>query len=150
MWRTRDRVTERGAPVRDHLIGLRDYLQLAEADRIRMLQSPEGAERSGPEAAEVLHLYERLLPYAIIWGIEKEWAGVLAMQAERTDASLDWYRGTQAFSSAQLVAVMTASRTAASPPAQTWAASGGSSFSGGSMGGGFSGGGAGGGGGGGR
>ncbi|PVW03691.1 DUF2207 domain-containing protein [Microbacterium sp. Gd 4-13] len=150
MWRTRDRITELGAPVRDHLIGLRDYLQLAEADRIRMLQSPEGAERTGPEAAEVLHLYERLLPYAIIWGIEKEWAGVLAAQAEQTDASIDWYRGTQAFSSAQLVALMTASRTAASPPAPAWDSSGGSSFSGGSMGGGFSGGGAGGGGGGGR
>jgi uncharacterized membrane protein YgcG len=149
-WRSRDRVTAAGAPIRDQLIGLRDYLELAEADRIRMLQSPDGAERTGPDSAAVLHLYERLLPYAIIWGIEKEWAEVLETQATATDASLDWYRGPHAFSTAQFVGVMAASRAAAAPPAPAWASSGGSSFSGGSMGGGFSGGGAGGGGGGGR
>ncbi|MFG6477451.1 DUF2207 family protein [Microbacterium sp. P06] len=149
-WRTQDRVTDLGAPLRDHLLGLRDYLRLAEADRIRMLQSPEGAERSGPDSAAVLHLYERLLPYAIIWGIEKEWAQVLETQAMAADASPDWYRGNQAFSTAQLLTVMAASRAAATPPAADWSSSGGSSFSGGSMGGGFSGGGAGGGGGGGR
>jgi uncharacterized membrane protein len=98
----------------------------------------------------VLHLYERLLPYAIIWGIEKEWAEVLETRVRATDASLDWYRGSQAFSTAQFVGIMAASRAAATPPAPAWSSSGGSSFSGGSMGGGFSGGGAGGGGGGGR
>lgn len=146
-WRTHDQVTDQGAGVRDHLLGLRDYLQLAEADRIRMLQSPDGAERS-PEG--VVHLYEKLLPYAVVWGIEREWVDVLAAYATDADAQFDWYRGPGGFSSAQFAATLAATRTATAPPAQTWSSSGGSSFSGGSMGGGFSGGGMGGGGGGGR
>ena len=31
-------------PRREHLAGLRQYLELAEADRLRVLQSPQGAE----------------------------------------------------------------------------------------------------------
>src|SRR5690606_32515228 len=38
-------LTEKGAEVRDYLYGIRDYLELAEADRIKMLQAPGTAER---------------------------------------------------------------------------------------------------------
>ncbi|MFT4215366.1 MAG: hypothetical protein QM622_11405 [Microbacterium sp.] len=34
-----------GAETRDHLLGLKEFMRWAEADRIRMLQSPLGAER---------------------------------------------------------------------------------------------------------
>lgn len=40
-----DAVTESGAEQRDYLKGMKMYLQLAEADRFRMLQSPQGAVR---------------------------------------------------------------------------------------------------------
>ncbi|MFG6503138.1 DUF2207 domain-containing protein [Microbacterium sp. P05] len=150
-WRQRDRVTDAGAPVRDHLIGLREYLELAEADRIQMLQSPDGAERT-PDG--VVELYEKLLPYAVIWGIEREWAEVLETRVHETRREIDWYTGANGFTSTAFAAALISTRSATNPTAAAssaaWASSGGSSFSGGSMGGGFSGGGMGGGGGGGR
>jgi uncharacterized membrane protein YgcG len=148
LWRYGDRLTEAGAEAREHLQGLRDYLRLAEADRIRMLQSPAGAERRGPDGAEVLHLYERLLPYAIIWGIEKDWASVLETHAAETGRPIDWYAGPNGFSSTAFLASFAVTQTSTGTSA--WSTSAGGSFSGGSLGGGFSGGGAGGGGGGGR
>lgn len=145
-----DRVTDAGARARDHLRGLREYLTLAEADRLRILQSPEGAERrsvapDGP--ADVLHLYEKLLPWAVVWGVEREWADVLATRARADGADLGWYIGPNGFSSAALASSLATMQKGSSPAPQV---SGSGSFSGGSFGGGFSGGGMGGGGGGGR
>ena len=148
--RYRDRITDAGAPARDHLRGLRDYLQLAEADRLRVLQSPEGAERrriDPGDASEVLHLYERLLPWAVVWGVEKEWAHALDTRVREAGGDLSWYAGTQGFSSAAFTTTLGSMRTASTPVTTS---SGSGSFSGGSFGGGFSGGGMGGGGGGGR
>lgn len=149
--RYRDRVTDAGAPARDHLRGLRDYLQLAEADRLRVLQSPEGAERrpvDTADSAHVLHLYERLLPWAVVWGVEREWAQVLDTRVRENGGELGWYAGSNGFSSTAFLATMGSMRTASAPATATTSGSG--SFSGGSFGGGFSGGGMGGGGGGGR
>ena len=42
---SRKPLTALGAEVRDHLAGLQVFIEWAEADRIRMLQSPQGAER---------------------------------------------------------------------------------------------------------
>ncbi|MFF7681947.1 DUF2207 domain-containing protein [Microbacterium sp. NPDC007973] len=149
--RYRDRITDAGAPARDHLRGLREYLQLAEADRLRVLQSPEGAERrriDADDARQVLHLYERLLPWAVVWGVEKEWSEALDTRVRESGDDLHWYRGGGGFSSAALMSTMGTLRTASTPVTTTTSGSG--SFSGGSFGGGFSGGGSGGGGGGGR
>ncbi len=145
-----DRVTDAGAPARDHLLGLRDYLTLAETDRLRMLQSPEGAERRSVgthDPVQVLHLYERLLPWAVVWGVEREWVEVLATQARAGGVDLGWYRGPNGFSSAAFATSLATMHAGSSPAPQV---SGSGSFSGGSFGGGFSGGGMGGGGGGGR
>lgn len=145
-----DRVTDAGAPARDHLLGLRDYLALAEADRMRVLQSPEGAERRPAgldDPVQVLHLHEKLLPWAVVWGVEKEWADVLATQARDAGADLAWYSGPNGFSSAAFASSLSTLHTGTSPAPPV---SGSGSFSGGSFGGGFSGGGMGGGGGGGR
>lgn len=58
-----------------HLEGLRMFMMWAEADRLKMLQSPRGVEaREG-----VLHIYERLLPYAVAMGIERHWARVIGL-----------------------------------------------------------------------
>lgn len=60
-------------PLADHLWGVHDYIQLAEKDRFEMLQSPSGALTAPRGDLEVLKLYERLLPYAVLFGLEKEW-----------------------------------------------------------------------------
>ena len=164
------RLTDKGASVRDHLLGLRDYLALAEADRIRMLQSPEGAERTGTATTgtatiptdQIVKLYERLLPWAMLWGVERAWVRELGTYYDSTDASADWYSGAGGGAVfTQNLAGFTnhigAGRFATTPvessgsgSGSSWSGSGGSSSSGGSSGGGFSGGGGGGGGGGGR
>lgn len=153
LWRYRDRITETGAPARDHLLGLRDYLALAEKDRLRVLQSPEGAERIDTgDPLQVVHLYEELLPYAVIWGVEKEWSEVLELRVREAGTELDWYGGGSSYSSVHFLTTFGALRSGslAGTSAAAWTGSGGGSYTGGSMGGGFSGMGSGGGGGGGR
>ena len=66
-------ITPAGAEVRDYIYGMRDYISLAEADRIRVLQAPGTAERIDVhDESAVIKLYEKLLPYAMIFGIERE------------------------------------------------------------------------------
>ena len=152
-------LTDAGAEQRDYLLGVRDYLQLAEADRFRMLQSPEGAERIDVgDKVQLVKLYEKLLPFAVLWGIEREWSKELAVYYEAGVSSPDWYVSSNAFSSAMFAQTLgglasSVAVTATPVPvvsSSSWSGSGGGSFSGGSFGGGFSGGGGGGGGGGGR
>lgn len=153
LWRYRDRITDTGASARDHLIGLRDYLALAEKDRLRVLQSPEGAERVDTgDPLQVVHVYEELLPYAVIWGVEKEWSEVLELRVQEAGTRLDWYGGGSSFSSVHFLTTFGALRSGslAGTTAGAWTGSGSGSYTGGSMGGGFSGMGSGGGGGGGR
>ncbi len=150
------RFTAKGAERNDYLRGIKLYLEVAEEDRIRMLQSPEGAERVDVrervgtlDRLQLVKLYERLLPFAVIWGVEKEWMDQLAVRMEEAETSPDWFAGRNGFSSRAVIGTLHGvGRTAA--VTSTSSGSGGSSFSGGSSGGGFSGGGGGGGGGGGR
>ncbi|MDQ0576761.1 DUF2207 domain-containing protein [Agromyces albus] len=111
-------------PKREHLAGLRQYMELAEADRLRVLQSPSGAmlratdaasgrvelratdaaagagagpasspsDEPQPDAAADplarFHLHERLLPYAMLFGLEREWIAKLKLDGaavERTN-----------------------------------------------------------------
>ena len=138
-------LTAKGAELRDHLEGLREYIKLAEAERLKVLQSPQGAERtpvSIDDPREVLKLNEKLLPYAVLFGLEKEWAEELSKYY--VEESPDWYAGSGAFNAAIFASsIGSISASAAS------SMSGSSSSSGGSGGGGSSGGGGGGGGGGG-
>lgn len=135
-------VTAAGAEVRDHLAGLKVFIEWAEADRIRMLQSPAGAERVPLDVNDprvMLRLYEQLLPYAVVFGQEKEWSERLAVLYGEGN-SPGWYSGTAAFSAASFssgISSLSSSTTASS------STSGGSS-GGGSAGGGGGGGGAGG------
>lgn len=152
-----------GAVHRDYLLGIRDYLQLAEADRFRMLQSPEGAERVRAEGLDIrrpaqrVKLYEKLLPFAVLWGVEREWTKELTILYGNT--APEWFVSTGSFDPAVFssalgsIATSTIARQtmrSSSSGGSSWSGSGGGSFSGGSSGGGFSGGGGGGGGGGGR
>ena len=68
----------------DHLWGMRDYIALAEKDRLAFLQSPKGAELRHDVSidAQVLVLNEKLLPYAVLFGLEKEWVRELGVRYE--------------------------------------------------------------------
>ena len=142
-------LTAKGALERDKLLGLREYIRLAEADRLRVLQSPEGAVRvpvKADSAKQMVKLTERVLPYAILFGLEREWAEVLAKTYDHAETSPTWYGGNDAFAAlvfSQSVVSLSSS------VATSWASSNSGSSFGGSGGGGFSGGGGGGGGGGG-
>ncbi|MER3388150.1 MAG: DUF2207 domain-containing protein [Microcella pacifica] len=145
--------TEKGREARDHLEGMKLYLTVAEQDRLRMLQSPQGAERIDVgDELELVKLYEKLLPWAVVWGVEDQWMRELELHVAALDDTPDWFVGRSGFEVALFASAvrgMTATTTAPAS-SSSWSGSGGGSFSGGSFGGGFSGGGGGGGGGGGR
>ncbi|NQX10984.1 DUF2207 domain-containing protein [Microbacteriaceae bacterium VKM Ac-2855] len=139
-------LTRTGAELREHLEGLELYIRLAEADRLAMLQSPEGAQRRVVDSTEIVALTERLLPYAVLFGLEQEWAKELAVAYEQAGTDPGWYAGSHGFNAALFAGSLSSfSSTATS----TWSGSATSSSSGGASGGGSSGGGGGGGGGGG-
>ncbi|MEF3404260.1 DUF2207 family protein [Agromyces sp. CCNWLW203] len=162
-------LTEQGRALRDHLEGLRLYIRLAEADRLRVLQSPSGALRVERPAASdagvasadaaaapvstvaldpvtVLKLNERLLPFAVLFGLEREWAEVLSALHEQVGTEPTWYSGTSGFNAGVLASGISSFSSASS---SSWSGSASSSGSSGSGGGGSAGGGGGGGGGGG-
>ncbi|MCU1439845.1 MAG: hypothetical protein JWP85_842 [Rhodoglobus sp.] len=149
------RLTSKGAQARDYLLGMREYLTIAEEDRMRVLQSAQGAERVDvTDRDAVVKLNERLLPYAVLWGVEGSW--VEQLRAYYRDQTPSWLEGNS-FDSSLFRSFTYASTssvrpivTSSSSGGSSWSSSGGSSFSSGSSGGGFSGGGGGGGGGGGR
>lgn len=142
-------LTDKGLTLRRYLEGLKLYIGVAEVERIKMLQSPDGAEKVGKvsesDSGELVKLYEKVLPYAILFGQEKEWGARLGDYYESAGGSPSWYGGanTTAFNAAVLTSAIGNFSTAA---AYTSASS---SSTGGSGGGGSSGGGGGGGGGGG-
>ncbi|NLB46462.1 MAG: DUF2207 domain-containing protein [Microbacteriaceae bacterium] len=142
------RLTPEGALLHDHLQGLREYIRLAEADRIRMLQSASGAE---VDTNSVVKIYERLLPYAVLFGFEKEWQGELARYYRESTPDWVYDSGGNTFTHALPLALFAQSVSSAPVTRTQYSGSGsGGSFSssmGGSSGGGFSGGGGGGGGG---
>jgi uncharacterized membrane protein YgcG len=147
------RLSAKGAQWNDYLLGMRMYLQLAEQDRLRVLQSPTGAERIDVTDGKVLvKLYEKMLPWAVIWGVEDQWSKVLEIELQRASLTPDFWVGQSAFSALALSSMIGGIGASTLPvPTSTTSGSGSgfSSFSGGSFGGGFSGGGGGGGGGGG-
>jgi uncharacterized membrane protein len=145
--------TSQGRKIVDQIEGFRQYLGVAEKDRLNFLNPPERT----PE------LFERFLPYAIALDVENEWAeqfeDVLAdaSLAPRQDGGVTtWYSGSHSwrdggatsFASYLGSELSTTIAAASTPPAassSTYSSS--SSYSGGSSGGGSSGGGGGGGGG---
>lgn len=138
-------LTAAGAELRDRLKGLELYIRLAEADRLAMLQSPSGAERREVDSVEVVEVTERLLPWAVLLGLEKEWAEALAVVYERAGEDPVWYSGAGGFQAAAFAGSVSSFASSAS----SFVGSSSSSSSGGAGGGGSSGGGGGGGGGGG-
>ena len=134
---SRSPLTARGAELRDHLAGLKVFIEWAEADRIRMLQSPAGAERTAVavnDPRQMLELYERLLPYAVVFGQEKKWAEQIVVYYG--DSTPSWYYGTSAFSAAAFSSSISSLSTSSSTASSSGGSSGGGSAGGGGGGGG--------------
>lgn len=138
-------LTEKGRELQDYLKGLAVYIKLAEADRLRVLQSPKGAEKTAidtNDTSQLVILYERVLPYAVLFGHEKEWFKQLGNYYESNQTTPGWYSGVGAFNAASFASSVGGF--------SSYASSSSFSSSSGAGGGGSSGGGGGGGGGGGR
>lgn len=126
--------TEAGMLMKEKILGLKMYMVVAEEARIKFHNAPE----KNPER------FEKLLPYAMVMKVEKEWAEQFK---DIYNVKPSWYDDpgqTGMFNAAILVGSLSHFDTAA---AGTLAASvskgssGGSGFSGGGSGGGFGGGG---------
>lgn len=132
-----------GALAHEYLLGVREFIRVAEADRLQMLQSYRGAERREDGGANVIVLYEHLLPYAMLFGMEDEWGRVLENAYSFEQHGPSWIGDpTSPYLRTSLAAFAVSSHSAATYSAPSTSSS--SSF-GGSSGGGFSGGGGGGG-----
>lgn len=137
--------TARGAEAREHLEGVRLFVSVAETERLRVLQGYQGAERRADGSVNVVHLYERLLPYAMLFGLEKEWGRVLEVTYRDADVTSPyWYPALGVAGLGNLgSSLSTFTGSLSSSASYTSSSSGGSSgggFSGGGGGGGFSGG----------
>ena len=128
--------TKRGVEVKEKLLGFKLYLKTAEKDRIEFHNAPETFFKEPKN-------FEMFLPFAMIFGVEKEWAEQFK---DIYKGQPEWYKGAggQNFNSVALVNGLnsfssTASSSLSSSPSS--ASSGGSGFSGGGSGGGMGGGG---------
>lgn len=142
--------TEAGLEASRYLDGLKLYIKMAEKDRLELLQSVKGADAS-PQG--VVNLYEKLLPYAALFGLEKSWTKELEKYYVLKEVTApDWYMTNNTIIYMELSRALRNTSTFVDSSTHHYSStssSGGSGFSG-SGGGGFSGGGGGGGGGGGR
>ncbi|WP_282824865.1 DUF2207 family protein [Gulosibacter sediminis] len=89
-------LTQSGREVLTELYGVRDYLRLAEEDRLRALQGPDTAERisgPGPDSATVLHVYERLLPFAVLFKMSKKWSELIDLKYAEAQTSPSYVSG---------------------------------------------------------
>ncbi|CAN7206427.1 DUF2207 domain-containing protein [Microbacterium foliorum] len=132
-----------GARQYEYLMGVREFIRVAEADRLQMLQSYSGAERRQDGSANVIVVYERLLPYAMLFGMENEWGALLEQVYAFEQRGATWIGDPSTpFVHGQLIAFAASSQASATYSAPSASSS---SSAGGSFGGGFSGGGGGGG-----
>jgi uncharacterized membrane protein len=135
--------TAKGVAAKEQIMGLKLYLEVAEKDRLQKLQGPDAQyAANAAEPVKTVDLFEKLLPYAMVLGVEQQWAR--QFQTLYTSPP-SWYSGNWATFNAYYLAtsldgIGAAVNTAFSAPSS----SGGSGFGGGFAGGGGGGGGGGG------
>lgn len=83
-WQT---LTGKGAKAYRFLNGLRLFLATSEAERMRMVQGADTSERRGE--ANLVPIFEKLLPYAIALGVEDSWQKAVGTDLE-PDVRFDW------------------------------------------------------------
>lgn len=94
--------SEKGTKLNNHVLGLKMFIKTAESERIKFLQSAKTVELTDENVAK---LYEKLLPYAELFGLEKTWSKVLADKYP-SGSSPRWYVGSGDFSAAMFVSSM--------------------------------------------
>lgn len=121
------KTTKTGALLKERLLGLKEYLQIAEKDRLAFHNAPEKEPK----------IFEELLPYAMIFGVEKSWAKEFE---EIYTTPPEWYSDSSmgAFSAGSFASSLEGFQTSAG---STLSSSPGGSSGGGSSGGGGGGGG---------
>jgi hypothetical protein len=137
-------LSQKGRDLFDYLKGLELYIQMAEIERIKFLQSPLGAERKiidTNDIAQMIVLYEKTLPYAVLFGQEKQWVKQLGSFYESSQTSPQWYSGISSFNVASFSSSINSFSSYASSSAfSSSSGAGGSGSSGGGGGGGGGGG----------
>jgi uncharacterized membrane protein len=136
--------TEKGVAAREQLLGLKMYMETAEKDRLQMLEVPNAryATNAG-EPVRTVELFEKLLPYAIVMGVEKEWADQFKNIYSQPP---EWYNGNiTSFNAGYLAGSLNSGFNSAvnasfSPPSNSGSSGFGGGFSGGGGGGGGGGG----------
>ncbi len=120
----------KGVSTREYLLGLKEYLQIAEKDRINFHNAPD----KKPE------VFETLLPYAMIFGVEELWAKEFK---DIYNTPPSWYEGSASNFNAisfghemMLFNTLATSSLASSPSGGSGSGSSGGGFSGGGGGGG--------------
>lgn len=134
--------TKQGLTAKEHLEGLKMYIKTAEKARFEYLQSVKRAERiaiAKDDSKNKIKLFEKLLPYAMLFGMEKSWAkqfeGIYVQPP-------DWYGGNwSTFNMVVLASSLGSFNTSANTSFATPSSSSGSGFGGGAGGGGGGGGG---------
>lgn len=140
------RRSQKGVALKEHLDGLKLYLEKAEKNRIKMqdaVAAPLAKNTDTTQPEWTREFFEKLLPFAVVFGVDSSWAKAFEGVYQQPP---DWYQGEwKTFKTAYLVSGLqrATAHTASSFTAPS------SSSSSGFSGGGFSGGGGGGGGGGG-
>ncbi|MEX0917750.1 MAG: DUF2207 domain-containing protein [Candidatus Paceibacterota bacterium] len=120
-WRRR---TKKGYEARDHLRGFKEFLSVTDTERFKFHNAPQ----KSPEQ------FMAYLPYAIAFGVEKEWAEAFK---DITIPQPDWYDGHgAAFNAVYLTNSVSAFSTAFASSSGSSPASSGGGFSGGGAGGG--------------
>jgi uncharacterized membrane protein len=123
------RKTPLGAVVKEEIQGFKLFLSVTEEERLKFHNAP----------AKKPELFEKYLPYAMVLGVEKEWAK--QFEGIFTEPP-SWYEGNwTTFSLVNFTSNLSSFSSTASSSMMSTPSSGGGGFSGGSSGGGFGGGG---------
>ena len=120
--------TKKGAKAKEHVLGFKQYLSVAEKERMKFHNAPE----KKPET------FENFLPYAMALGVEEQWADIFE---DIYDQAPGWYEGRQSRYGAHAIVGQMNSFHSEVGSSMTSSSSGSSGISGGSVGGGAGGGG---------
>lgn len=132
-------LSAKGRELSDYLKGLKLYIKIGEEDRLKVLQSPQGAEKTPIDTndkAKLVHLYERVLPYAVLFGQEKEWTKVLGNYYEQQGVQPAWFVGASTFSASEFSSSLSSFSSGSATSSGTGGSGGGGSSGGGGGGGG--------------
>jgi len=137
---TKHRVlTPRGAALRQQLERIEQVMRADDVDRLNMVQSFTNAPRREDDGSYV-HIYDRLLPYAVQFGLQKQWTKAMADSYTRHHWPAPmWYpllfsQGTRGVESA-LSSMLSSVSSAASTSSPTAGSTGGGGVGGGGGGG---------------